>query len=114
PASGYFDYLRMSRQTSGDVQLRVQRDMQARSAQRYPDVAQYQGLEVSWSDIHVNWFGGGVTLPAYDGVSSSNYRGYLRHSVIPDIHRRGGLASYNHPFGAGWAPALPQPTQDRL
>ena len=100
--NGYFDYLRFSRQTSGDVPLRLQGRMQAEYAQRHPTVTQQQGLEVSLGLPHVNWFGGAVTLPDYGGVdTNADYKTLLEHSIVPDIHGRGGLVSYNHPFGPG-------------
>lgn len=112
-SSGYFDYLRISRQQSGEVQLATQRALQA-EYRRYPKVTQHQGLEVSLSTTHLNWFGGNVALPDYAGVNLFNYDAYLRRTVVPDIHRVGGLASLNHPFGAGSGPRLPRATQQRL
>ncbi|MDQ3055139.1 MAG: hypothetical protein M3R66_15400, partial [Actinomycetota bacterium] len=114
-ASGNFDYLRFTRQTTGEVALTVQDQMMASYASRYPGVTQQQGTEVSYSDPHINWFGGAVALPNYTGVRPSAYADFLRGTVIPDIHRSGGLASYNHPFGTGDEPnALPLSTQDQM
>lgn len=111
---GYFDYLRFHRRLSGEVQLRQQAKMAAELAVRYPQVRQRQGLEVSWGQPHVNWFGGNVTIPDYSGVTLGAYRRFLHESVIPRIHAVGGLASYNHPFGYGDPPPLPRGRQDRL
>lgn len=113
-SSGYFDYLRISRQQSGEVQLATQRALQTKYAHRFPNVTQHQGLEISLFTTHVNWFGGNVALPAYVGINPSNYDQYLRGAVVPDIHRVGGLASLNHPFGAGSGPALAASTQQTL
>jgi len=109
-AAGYFDYLRFAH-SSGDVQLRAQRDLQAVYAPRYPGVAQHQGLEVSAQNPHVNWFGGNVTLP---GASAGQYSAWLQNTVIPHIHATGGLASYNHPYGASGGLGLSSAAQDRL
>jgi hypothetical protein len=114
PVGGYFDYLRFSRKLSGDVQFRMQAKMAAELSLRYPGVRQRQGLEVSWGVPHINWFGGDVAVPDYNGVSLGGYSRFLRQSVIPQIHASGGLASYNHPFGYGDPPALSPGRQDRL
>lgn len=113
-SSGYFDYLRISRQQSGEVQMSAQRALQAEYARRVPEVTQHQGLEVSLFTTHVNWFGGNVTLPDYTGINSSNYDAHLRDAVVPEIHRLGGLASLNHPFGTGSGPGLAPSTQRSL
>jgi hypothetical protein len=114
-ASGYFDYLRFTRQTTGEVALSVQDQMMASYAARYPGVRQQHGVEVSYSDPHINWFGSGIVLPNYTGVRPSAYPDFLRGTIIPDIHRSGGLASYNHPFGTGDEPnPLPKATQDQM
>ena len=113
-ASGNFDYLRFRRPVSGEALLRVQRDIGEKAAGKYAKVTQQYALEVSHGLPHVNWFGGNVTLPTYDGYTGSDYLGYVAETVIPDIHEQGGLASYNHPYGVGWGPALPQATQDQM
>ena len=114
-ASGYFDYLRFTRQTTGEVALSVQDEMMGSYAARYPRVTQQHGLEVSYSDPHINWFGSGIALPDYTGVRPAAYQDFLRGTIIPDIHRSGGLASYNHPFGTGDDPnPLPKATQDQM
>lgn len=114
PARGYFDYLRIARETSGDVQLRTQLDLQAAYRSKYPRVTQHQGLEVSFGKTHLNWFGGGITLPDYEGYNGGKYEDRLRHLIVPDIHARGGLASLNHPFGVGSGPVLPRAQQDAM
>ena len=111
-ASGYFDYLRFTRGTTGEVSLQVQDDLIDSYRTRYPQVTQHHGLEASRSQPHVNWYGGNISLPDYTGVSRSGYSDFLRQSLIPDIHRAGGLASYNHPFGTGQPPPLSRAEQD--
>ncbi len=111
-ASGYFDYLRFSRQSSGQMPLQTQADLEAAYAARYPTVAQRQGLEVSKGTTHLNWFGGAVTLPDYD--YTDGYDDFLRETMVPFIHDRGGLVSYNHPFGTGSGSPLDKPAQDEL
>jgi hypothetical protein len=111
---GYFDYLRFDRTISGEAFLQQQVEMEALLAPRYPDVAQRQGLEVSWLLPHVNWFGGSVTVPDYSGVEPAQYSDYLQNTVIPGIHSGGGLVSYNHPYGYDQKPILPVAKQNEL
>jgi hypothetical protein len=96
---GYFGYLRFDRAKSGEAFLRQQGEMSARLAPKYPKVDQRQGLEVSWSLPHMNWFGESIKMPNYRGISLHEYPAFLEHALVPDIHRAGGLVSYNHPFG---------------
>ncbi len=111
-AAGNFDYLRFTRtNTSGQVPLQTQRDMAAAYAATFPGVAQRQGLEVSWQR-HLNWFGGSVELPNYAGVPRSS-DSYVT-SLVNLVHSRGGVASYNHPFGASMGPPLPSAQQDAV
>lgn len=110
--SGYFDYLRFARQyDTGNIPVETQQQMMSGYASAYPRVTQYQGLEVSGHEPHVNWFGGAVTLGDYSGVTSQNYEAFLRGEV-GRIHTAGGVASYNHPFGASLGPLLSSATQD--
>ena len=97
--TGYFDYLRITRQMSGAAQFDMQTDMQAQLAPKYPGVTQFQGLEVSWLLPHINWFGGKVALPNYGTTKAAGYPAYIQNIAIPAIHASGGLASYNHPYG---------------
>ena len=112
---GYFDYLRFNRSISGEAFFTQQADMGAALAARYRSVTQQQGLEVSLSLPHVNWFGKNVAIPDYGSTSGRRqYDAYLAQNLIPKVHASGGLISYNHPFGYGDVPELPQPQQDAL
>ena len=112
--SGYFDYLRFNRTLTGGELLAQQQSMMSALATSYPAVTQQQGLEVSWYLPHLNWFGGNVGLPTYQGVNYKVYASYLRNTVIPQIHQSGGLCSYNHPYGYSDVAAQPQSAQDSL
>lgn len=112
-ARGHFDYLRFARPNTGEMALQLQDDLMSSYAGRYLGVTQRHGLEVSKRQPHINWFGGDISLPTYVGLGS-NYSTYLRQTIIPDIHARGGLASYNHPYGVGFGPMKSQATQDSL
>jgi hypothetical protein len=113
-AGGYFDYLRFNRRMSGEALLLQQEDMKSVLAPRYPGVTQRQGLEVSWLQPHINWFGGNVATPSYGSTKPSTYASFLRNTLVPEIHSAGGLASYNHPYGYGDPPLLSQSEQDTL
>jgi len=111
---GYFDYLRINRQISGEVLLQQQISMEAVLAPQYPSVVQQQGLEVSLFLPHLNWFGGAVSVPTYNGIAYKDYTQYLQNTIVPEIHSNGGLVSYNHPYGYGGGPELPDAQQDAL
>jgi hypothetical protein len=99
-ADGYFDDMRISRPyTTGDIPLQFQQEIGTGLASTYPGVAQRQGLEVSFSLPHVNWFGGQVTIPTYVSGQGLTWQQFLT-STVAQIHAGGGLASYNHPYGA--------------
>jgi len=112
---GYFDYLRFNRSISGEAFFKQQADMGAALATRYRSVVQQQGLEVSLSLPHVNWFGKSVAIPDYGSTSGRHqYDAYLAQNLIPKVHASGGLISFNHPFGYGDIPELPQAQQDAM
>ncbi len=111
-ATGYFDYLRFSRQSSGQMPLQTQADLEADCAEQYPNVTQRQGLEVSMGSPHLNWFGG-ISLPDHSGISGT-FEDFLQHSLVPFTQDRDGLVSYNHLYGTGSRFSLDQPTQDEL
>jgi hypothetical protein len=112
---GYFDYLRFNRSISGEAFFKQQADMGAVLATRYRSVVQQQGLEVSLALPHVNWFGKSVSIPDYGSTKGRReYATYLAQNLIPKVHASGGLISYNHPFGYGDIPELPQAQQDAM
>jgi len=70
---------------------------------------------VSLSLPHVNWFGKSVSIPDYGTTSGRHqYDAYLAQNLIPKVHASEGLLSYNHPFGYGDVPELPQSQQDAM
>ena len=111
PVAGYVDYLRFKRRISGEAFMTQQASMAAALAAKYPAVAQRQGLEISLTLPHVNWFGGNVQINPYGLMDSAQWRAYLIGTAVPDIHAAGGLASYNHPFGTTNTGALLPPAQ---
>jgi hypothetical protein len=70
---------------------------------------------VSLALPHVNWFAKSVSIPDYGSTSGRReYAAYLAQNLIPKVHASGGLISYNHPFGYGDIPELPQSKQDAM
>lgn len=99
PAAGCFDYLRFIRRlNAGQQSLAVQAELMAVYASQYPLVQQFQAVELTKLPNHLNWFGPQITLPDYDHFDR---RGNVLARQVATAHAAGGLASYNHPFGAG-------------
>jgi len=112
--SGYFGYLRFARASTGGELFAQQQDMMAAPAVAYPAVTQQQGLEVSWHDPHLNWFGPGIAIPSYGEIGSAAWPAYLAGTAVPAVHAAGGLVSYNHPFGTRMPAAYSEAQQDAL
>lgn len=110
PARAHFANLRFLRtQTTGDQPLQVQADMLEQYASRYPSLTLRQGLEVSGPSEHANWFGGEQHLIDYQTTNPTDLIAYAAEM----IHRTGGLASLNHPFGtSGGGSSVSRPVQD--
>ncbi|HEX5016473.1 MAG TPA: hypothetical protein VFX15_02675 [Actinomycetes bacterium] len=85
------------RKTSTAV-LAVQRELMEHYTPLYPTVVQQQGLELSHSTPHVNWFGEPEIWPASDPAH------FDVELAIAQVHAAGGVASYNHPFGTSGGP----------
>ena len=96
PARAYFANLRFLRtETTGDRPLEVQAEMLEEYSTRYPTLTLRQGIEVSGPAEHANWFGGEQHLIDYATTQPTDLIAYAAEL----IHRTGGLASLNHPFG---------------
>jgi hypothetical protein len=95
---GYFDYLRFSRASGGEL-FNVQHQIGAALGPSYPSVTQQYGLEISWISPHINWFGPDVQVLDYSGMGPKAWVSWLAQTAVPRIHSAGGLASYNHAFG---------------
>jgi hypothetical protein len=107
-SSGFFDYLRFQRQQAGNAALQQQRMLMTALGTSYPTVLQIQGLEVSYFDEHLNWYGGHPAIfdsstwtKAKPHSKVNNY--VLAQQQVDQIHAGGGLASLNHPFGTGFS-----------
>lgn len=83
-----------------DAPMRTQAELMAAYAAQFPTVRQIQALELSLTTPHLGWYGGKVSLPDLTGrkaEATQDAADALRSVSL--VHRSGGLASYNHPFG---------------
>ncbi len=106
----FFGNLRFSRsQTFGDEPLQAQQHLITTYRERYPQLQIAQGVEVSGSSEHANWFftPGLTNYTEVDPADAYRYTADMMHAA-------GGLASINHPFGGGGAALRPETTQDDL
>ncbi|HET8680666.1 MAG TPA: hypothetical protein VFM54_02150 [Micromonosporaceae bacterium] len=98
-ARAVVDRLRLRRtQRAGQSGLHLRDELMRRYAARYPRVAQRSGLEVSLVR-HLNWYGGDLRLPDYGGrppVIDPSLP--AAEAMVGQVHRAGGLVSYNHPM----------------
>ncbi|MEQ9617315.1 MAG: CehA/McbA family metallohydrolase [Phycisphaerales bacterium] len=106
-----FDDLRVDHARNGEEVFGVQREILADMERFEPGVVHHQGAEFSYFQ-HLNIFVEDTPLYDYDRMiaesgfqnkdgtySFDHLRGYSADFVSADIHARGGLVSYNHPFG---------------
>jgi hypothetical protein len=103
-ASGCFDFLRFQRAVTGEAALSEQRNLMSGYASQYSSVLQLQGLELSYFQEHLNWFGGTPAIPDSSTWTRTSPHVRTDRYVIAGqqaalIHAGGGLASLNHPFG---------------
>lgn len=112
-----FDDFRIEQELFGSEAYASQRTLIEVMAEKYPDVAQVQGVEISYETYHLNEFSLDTPLPDYDvlvresgmlgedGVvqhgKGKAYKAYVTERLVREAHERGGLISYNHMFGAG-------------
>lgn len=99
-AAAYFSNVRFERTASGQSPLATQRRLISFYEDKFPTVKQFQALEVSLTTPHLGWYGGDVSLPDYAGAgpNPSQDEG-VALAAVHNIHSKGGLASYCHPFG---------------
>jgi hypothetical protein len=86
------------RSLDGPGALSLQRSMMPTIAGRYPSVSLGSGLEASYS-THLNLFGAPGQVSLRRPMPGESTGAYLTR-VVNGIHASGGVASYNHPFGA--------------
>ena len=90
-----YSWLRFQRTaTDGDSPLHTQRELIEQYASRYPSLVVRQGIEVSGTSDHSNWYGGDPHLIDYrQGTPNVTAATALGHGY-------GCLVSLNHPFGS--------------
>jgi len=94
-----FDGLRFVRSArTAQEAIATQRQLMDGYVAAFPTVVQHQGMEVSESTPHLNWFGNTDIWPAAD---PANYDVGL---AVSRIHEAGGMVSYNHPYGSSGGP----------
>lgn len=74
-------------------------------APRFPGLLARPSVEVSRNLPHLNPFGVPPFIPDYALDTPTDHRAFYRH-LVADVHRRGGLLSWNHPFGYAEGPLL--------
>lgn len=112
PSAGVFDFLRFRREdTGGNTPLAEQRSMAAGYRASFPSVQSHVGSEVSYLNPHVNWYGGRVALTDY-AKSAHDLGAPFDAATIGAVHRSGGIASYNHPYGPTGGAPLSVPAQE--
>jgi hypothetical protein len=108
------DDLRLEALLSGPPVYARQAELIVAVGALYPALTQLQGLEVSYGSRHLNLFCEDTPLPDYDELARTAprdpedperlepraFRDLVSQWVITETHARGGLVSYNHPFGA--------------
>lgn len=106
----FYGNLRFTRtMAAGDRPRQAQAKLVAAYARRYPKLAVRQGVEVSGSSEHSNWFGGDQHLIDYTRRKPADLLAYGSARV----HAACGLASLNHPFGSHGGHGLSGAAQDK-
>lgn len=70
---------------------------------QYPSLDVHPSDEISRLDPHLNVFGVPQFFPAQSQITSTTKDSFYQ-SMVANVHSSGGLASYNHPFGASGGP----------
>jgi hypothetical protein len=116
-ASALFDRLRVTSRRVGADGLAAQRELLAGlGPATATNPTQLQGLELSYEAYHLNEFTVDTPLPDYEAWARESelagedgrvddmraFRGYVTRRAVAGAQERGGLASYNHMFGASF------------
>ncbi len=113
-ASVLFDDFRILQEHRGSETYAAQREVLDEVGATTPYLVHLQGSEISYVQTHINEFSLDTRLPDYDrhtraieelhrdipAAARKSFRHEISRRAIEDIHARGGLASYNHMFGA--------------
>ncbi len=110
-ASVRFDDLRIEQSRAGEAAFAGQRELIRAVSARHPGLRQLQGVEISWAGRHLNEFSTAPRLLDYDALlrerellegeigDRKSFARFVARRAGEAIHARGGLVSYNHPFG---------------
>ncbi|MEQ1893929.1 MAG: CehA/McbA family metallohydrolase [Planctomycetota bacterium] len=110
-AATLFDRLAIAQAHAGPEMLARAEELVAEVAALYPELVELNGLEVSYGSRHLNVYCEEAFLPDYNALEAEvaraggsefderAFRASVNRHVIDEVHRRGGLVSYNHPFG---------------
>src|SRR5262249_28118245 len=113
-ASVCFDDLRLDQVRAGAPVYARQAELIREVGALYPALRQLQGLEISYDSRHLNLFCEDTPLPDSEALARAGprdpenpelvdqkaFRDAVVGWVVRETHARGGLVSYNHPFGA--------------
>lgn len=113
-SSVLFDRLRIEQQLSGRPAWTRQAGLIGEVAADYPGLVELQGSEVSYASHHLNEFSLDAGPTDYDAILAEVERrrakdpsldagAEVARLVVGRIHAKGGLASYNHLYGAPMA-----------
>ena len=111
-----FDDLRIEQDRSGNAAFAYQRVVIDRVASTYPGLQQLQGVEISHAGPHLNEFSPEPLLLDFDALLEDSDRTFgaatisdprsfsrfVASRAVDGAHGRGGIVSYNHPFGVGF------------
>ena len=97
--------LEVTRTLDGTEALDLQHSLFSALRTRYPGVALGAGLEASYS-THLNLFGPTPSALTFQTPQPGESKDLYLRRLVRSIHAAGGVASYNHPFGASISPVL--------
>jgi hypothetical protein len=111
-AAARFDGLQIDHEISGPALYARQAELIERTARRYPELREYQGVEID-AQPHLNEFSVGTELLDYAALvrefgrpepfSEADFRRFVAERAVAAAHARGGVVSYNHMFGVQMA-----------
>ena len=123
-----FDALVVSEQIAPADRLALQASLLQAKFGAEPDIAQFQGIEISFIGEHLNEYSLAPVLPDYEALFLAsgllNGQGqisdplatanYVSAQAVAAVHARGGVVSYNHVFGTNTLPSPATPTKEQV
>ena len=126
--TAFLDDVRIEAELRGNGLFARQAEVLASVAERYPDLAQHQGVEISYLAPHLNELSVGTELLDYgalalecgllDGetgllaesssVDAEAFGAFVAASAVELAHAREGLVIFNHPLGLDAAESAPR------